>query len=106
MVQYNAVVLPLTNPIMNAETAPGIGPLNVVINMADDAARSALHTAFVREKYPAVGKWAVTRCGAAIDTLLTLALETDIVVDYSYVGPRRIDIVRIEAEFSLNRGRI
>ncbi len=92
--------------IVDAETAARIGPLNILEFMADDSAGAALDAALVRKQDPAIVKRRVTRCRAAINTLLPFAKQTYLVVDDADVCAVSVDIVGVEAEFPLDRGRV
>ena len=92
--------------VLDAEAAAGVGPLDVVVDVADDAAGPTLDAAFVGEDDAAVSGGNVAVGGAAIDALLALALEADVVVDDADVGAARIDVVGVEGELALDGGGI
>jgi hypothetical protein len=93
-------------PILNAKSTSGIGPLNVVEDVTDDAARPALDTALVREQDPSVILWSIAIRGATVDTLLARALQTDVAINDPDVHSCAIDVVDVEREFLIDRGRI
>ncbi len=59
--------------------------------MADYTAGATFHTAFVAKEYAAIGHWSVASGWTTVDTLLTLALETDVLIDNPDVRSRRVD---------------
>ena len=59
-----------------------------------------------RRRHPAVISRNITVGGAAVDALLPDAVQTDVAIDDADMGPRRIDVVGVESEFALDRGRI
>jgi hypothetical protein len=81
-----------------AEATAWIGPTDVVELIADNAAGAALNTAFVRENHTAIRLRLVTGGGTAVNTLLLLALQTDIVVDNPDMR-LGVDVIGVYAQF-------
>jgi hypothetical protein len=96
----------LSELVLDPKPTPGIRPLDVAVDVADDAAGAALDASLVREHDSAVilGNIAVGR--ATIDALLTFAPQADVVVDDPDMGAGHVDIVGVERELPLDRSRI
>jgi hypothetical protein len=84
---------------LNSAASRGISPTNVLKLVADDAAGSTFDAAFVREEHTAVLLRCIASCRTAINALLSLALETEIAVDYPDMSAIGINIIRIDAQF-------
>ena len=82
-------------PIVNAEAAARVGPFDVVELIADDPARAALDAALVRKRDPAILSGRVAGRRAAVDALLPLAEQADLMVDDADVRPPGIDVVGV-----------
>src|SRR5690606_26193872 len=88
-------------PVLDAEAAAGVGPLDVVELVADDPAGAALDAALVGEEDPPVRLRGVACRRATVDALLALALEADVGVDDADVGAGRVDVVSVDGELAL-----
>jgi len=87
---------PLTVPILYAEPAAGVRPLNVVEHVTHDSTRAALDASLIREDHPAIFMRNIAICGTAINALLSYTLQADIAVDDANVSARAIDIIDVE----------
>jgi hypothetical protein len=96
----------LTEPVLDAESAPWIGPLDIIELIADDPAGATLDAALVGEQHPAVLLGRVAGGGATIDALLADALQANIMVDDANVGTVPVDVERVERQLALDGGRI
>jgi len=88
-------------PVLDAEAAAGVGPLDVVELVADDPAGAALDAALVGEENPPVRLRGVARRRATVDALLALALKADVGVDDADVSAGRVDVVGVDGELAL-----
>ena len=86
--------------VLHAEATARIGPCDVLELVTDDAAGAALDAALVREEHATVALRRVARRGTAVDALLPLALQADLMVDDADVSARRVDVVRVDAELA------
>lgn len=93
-------------PVLNTETTAGIGPFDVIEDVADNPARAAFDAALVRENDAAIVLRNVTVRGAAIDALLAHTLQTDVAIDDPDVCTRPIDVEDIKRQLFLDRGGI
>jgi hypothetical protein len=93
-------------PVLNAESAARVGPLDIAKLVADDATAATLDTTLVGKHNPTVVRWNVAIGWATVDALLPYAMEADIVIDDANVRSRGIDVVGVERQLALNRRRV
>ncbi len=88
--------------ILNAKATTWVRPLDVVVDVADDAAGPTLDAPLIGEEHPAVVLRTVAISRAAVNALLPLALKTHIVVDDTDMGAGAIDVITIQTKLAFN----
>jgi hypothetical protein len=74
--------------------------------IADDPAGATFHTPFIREDHPPVWLRRVAGCRAAVDALLKLTLQADIMIDDANVRPVRVYVEAGNRQLAFQSGSI